>query len=588
MIQRLLPLLIAGLVLAGAGLADAARSLPWFTAPVVDLGPLPHVLPSLPRPQSSDSGEGGTAPAPEAEPADTEPAAEPAPTPSDAAAVEPAPEAAVEPPAASDAPATPRRPQRKREATELVAVGGPVVVAADTTVDAAVAVFGSVRVDGTVHGEAVSVFGPMTINGTVEGDVVCMLGTLTLGPAAVIEGDVIVPIGNAVIDPGAWIGGERVVGVVSGVTGFEEVPVFLREGLFLGRVMVPGVGWMWLAAAALLALYILTAIVLKRPVEVVTDVAVERAGTSFAVGFLVAALFGPVSLVLLATVLGLIAVPFLIAGVLFATWMGRVAACACVSRQIGLGSLPPALQVIPGFLLLLAVYMIPIVGLFVWAMIGLFGTGAATLALFAALRREGPPAAVPPVPPVPPVAPPPEPAAAPSAAGAAAFVASDPVGGVVPPEPPSTPEPPPLATPPAAPGPVPGGASMVAGPPLPRAGFWIRVLPFLVDIILVAVVSGVVFNGAVFFPLLVLYYVVMWAWKGTTIGGAVLRLRVRRSDGYELTWGTALVRVLGMFVSAVPLGLGFFWCGWTDERLTWHDNIAGTEVVRLPPGTRMF
>jgi uncharacterized RDD family membrane protein YckC len=138
----------------------------------------------------------------------------------------------------------------------------------------------------------------------------------------------------------------------------------------------------------------------------------------------------------------------------------------------------------------------------------------------------------------------------------------------------------------AAPG-APAAAARIA-PAHERAGFWVRVLPFLVDVTLVAVVAAWVFAGAAFLPLLAAYFMVMIAWKGTTIGGAILRLHVRRTDGLELTFGTAAIRMLGMIVSALPLGLGFLWCAWSDDRLTWHDNIAGTEVVRLPPGSRML
>ncbi len=39
-------------------------------------------------------------------------------------------------------------------------------------------------------------------------------------------------------------------------------------------------------------------------------------------------------------------------------------------------------------------------------------------------------------------------------------------------------------------------------------------------------------------------------------------------------------RQLAMFISLVPLGLGFWWMLWDPRRQTWHDKIAGTVVVR--------
>ena len=77
----------------------------------------------------------------------------------------------------------------------------------------------------------------------------------------------------------------------------------------------------------------------------------------------------------------------------------------------------------------------------------------------------------------------------------------------------------------------------------------------------------------------------MWAWKGATLGGMVLRLRIVRVDGTPITLAATLVRSLSSFLSAVALFLGFFWAGWSREKRAWHDRIAGTLVVRMPPGT---
>jgi uncharacterized RDD family membrane protein YckC len=77
------------------------------------------------------------------------------------------------------------------------------------------------------------------------------------------------------------------------------------------------------------------------------------------------------------------------------------------------------------------------------------------------------------------------------------------------------------------------------------------------------------------------YHVGMWAWKGTTLGGIVLGLKVVRLDGRPLDWSVALVRALSCFVSLAAFGLGFFWASWSAERQSWHDMIAGTTIVKL-------
>jgi len=75
------------------------------------------------------------------------------------------------------------------------------------------------------------------------------------------------------------------------------------------------------------------------------------------------------------------------------------------------------------------------------------------------------------------------------------------------------------------------------------------------------------------------YMVVGWLLVDRTIGQAALGLRVRRSDGRPLTLGPAIRRVIGYYLSILPLFLGFLWVLVDDRRQGWHDKIADTVVV---------
>ena len=115
---------------------------------------------------------------------------------------------------------------------------------------------------------------------------------------------------------------------------------------------------------------------------------------------------------------------------------------------------------------------------------------------------------------------------------------------------------------------------------MPRAGFWIRLAATALDFILLVWLIPFVH---VLFPFFWLaYHVAMWAWKGTTVGGIVCHLKLVRMDGRPANFAVALVRGLAGVFSAVALFLGFFWVGWTRERQSWHDIIAGTIMVRVP------
>jgi uncharacterized RDD family membrane protein YckC len=118
----------------------------------------------------------------------------------------------------------------------------------------------------------------------------------------------------------------------------------------------------------------------------------------------------------------------------------------------------------------------------------------------------------------------------------------------------------------------------------PRATFLDRVAAFALDCVLVAIAGQILeLRADGWFPLLLLlYHIAFWAWRGTTIGGIVVGLRVIRTQGTELRFIDALVRGLGSVFSIVALGIGCFWMLQDAERQMWHDKIAGTLVVKVP------
>jgi uncharacterized RDD family membrane protein YckC len=251
-----------------------------------------------------------------------------------------------------------------------------------------------------------------------------------------------------------------------------------------------------------------------------------------------------------------------------------------------------------GTILLTLLYLVPVLGLLTYTIFSVWGLGCAVTATFSSLRREMPekPTAPPPAsgsPPVMAAMAPAAPAPMTSAPGIPpAIVPIGPAAGAT--ESPGAPAP--VNPPPVAP-----QAQMVAGalpatlpvisPVLscPRAGFWERMGAAFLDILFVCIVIAV--TGRLFehhinlpfkFVIVLAYFAGLWAWKGTTIGGIVLKLQVVRHDGGPLTFLVALVRGLAAAFSAVVLFLGFFWIGWDREKQGWHDKIAGTVVVRLP------
>ncbi|MGM0380491.1 MAG: RDD family protein [bacterium] len=66
---------------------------------------------------------------------------------------------------------------------------------------------------------------------------------------------------------------------------------------------------------------------------------------------------------------------------------------------------------------------------------------------------------------------------------------------------------------------------------------------------------------------------------GQPPGKRLLNIKLIRPGEETVSPEVALGRTLASFVSALPLGLGFWWAFWDSAGQTWHDKIAGTYVV---------
>jgi uncharacterized RDD family membrane protein YckC/cytoskeletal protein CcmA (bactofilin family) len=468
-----------------------------------------------------------------------------------------------------------------------------------------VTVFGNAVVRGRIGGECVTVFGDLDLDSVVDGEVVVVMGDARFGPNAVVNGECIVVGGRITAEPGATFHRQRreVAGFLPSVGGW------FRYGLFWGRPVVPSLGWVWVVVALHFAVYFLVALLLPKPVEACERVLQEQGLAAFGVGLLGIFLFWPVVFVVGVTVAGLVVIPFLLVAAVGAALLGKTATFQWLGRTLlrRLGAEGPGGALsgfLVGFLLVTLVYLVPVLGLVAWGVLVPLGFGAALMALVQVIRESRPPR--PARPRVIPRATPAVAAAAPASSleasglayagsGGAALTASTPAGepvssfdaaapgpGLGAETPPLGPASTLLATAPPSAGMLSPGELAV----MPRAGFWIRLAATLLDLVLLAWFARLVHG---YFPLLWLaYHVGMWMWKGTTIGGIVCSLKVVREDGRPLDFTVALVRALAAVFSFVALGLGFFWAGWSPERQSWHDKIAGTVIVKVPKGVSLI
>lgn len=133
----------------------------------------------------------------------------------------------------------------------------------------------------------------------------------------------------------------------------------------------------------------------------------------------------------------------------------------------------------------------------------------------------------------------------------------------------------------------------------PYAGFWIRLLAFLVDnviLLLILTVLGVVFAllgdsaaaafSAAFILAPILYWGAMHASaREATFGKALLGMKVLASDsGERISMLRSIGREFAKFVSMLPMMIGFLMAGFTSRKQALHDYIASTVVVRESRG----
>ena len=130
-------------------------------------------------------------------------------------------------------------------------------------------------------------------------------------------------------------------------------------------------------------------------------------------------------------------------------------------------------------------------------------------------------------------------------------------------------------------------------------GFWIRVVAYVIDAILLTIVCGIadrllginIFasDWEHFDPLANLVSLVIgWLYfallesseRGATVGKMAMGLRVVTSDGQRLSFMNATGRYFAKILSAIILGIGFIMVAFTDRKRGLHDMIAGTLVIK--------
>jgi uncharacterized RDD family membrane protein YckC len=134
------------------------------------------------------------------------------------------------------------------------------------------------------------------------------------------------------------------------------------------------------------------------------------------------------------------------------------------------------------------------------------------------------------------------------------------------------------------------------------AGFWIRVVAWLIDGIALGILTSALAPLAGTGPVVgvdgtqiqvdygtnamggligLVYFVGMWAWRGQTLGMMPFGLWVVRfEDGGRLDVVRAFLRYVGLIISFVVILLGVIWVAFDSRKQGWHDKLAKSLVIR--------
>lgn len=453
------------------------------------------------------------------------------------------------------------QPSARTERGEVVRFGSDFTLNIGETAEEMAVLFGDARIAGYVDGDVAVAFGELSLaeSAVIDGDVAVIGGATTVQSGARVEGDLAVIGGSLDAPPGFSPRGEQFVMLAEVVQGrFAPMLRWVTEGLLWGRLIVPSIPWVWLPVVVVALFFLAINFVFERPVRACAQVLSKRPITTCLVGVLVALLAGPLSVVLLISIIGLPVVPLLWFALFLASVFGRVGVTRWIGGKIlaedsSVDRLIAARSVGIGLGVLCIAYMVPVVGIASWMIVGVAGLGAAATTFFDSLRREHSdrPAPEPATVAVPP----------PGSSREASDVVDDP--DLHPDQPVNT--------------------AVDGREDLPIAGFASRLGAVAIDAILLAIISSFLdLDWRATFALVLAYHVVLWAWKSTTVGGIVCRVRLVRADRKQPAFTDGLVRGLAAILSVATAGLGWLWMLWDSKGQSWHDRIAGTYVVRIP------
>ncbi len=140
--------------------------------------------------------------------------------------------------------------------------------------------------------------------------------------------------------------------------------------------------------------------------------------------------------------------------------------------------------------------------------------------------------------------------------------------------------------------PLPVTSSIAAYAEHPYGGFWIRLIAWFIDIVIVGILVPIVFAfgtlhfvgfGVGFFGWWLYEALLMSSSMQATLGKKLVGLKVTDLQNQRIGFGQATIRHFAKYLSALILGIGYLMVAFTEKKQGLHDMIAGTVVQKARP-----
>jgi hypothetical protein len=445
-----------------------------------------------------------------------------------------------------------------------------VLGAGDVTDGSVVVVRGHARIEGTVNGDVVLVGSDANLSGTANGDVVSIASSVNFESGATVTGDFVSLFSTTQGEHQATFNGDRTNLELLSPQALSGLGNWFSGTVLFLRPMSPGSLISWMLALGGLVFSLAIGGAFPKLLTETGLILRQRAPASFLSGVAIVPATALFCFLLTLTVVGILAVPLLLAALLVFALIGEAAVFRligeAVAPKLGQKAHAPYLWITIGALICWILYFIPVIGFLAGSVVFLAGLGAFTIYVLDRSRSQkavgSPQSGIQPD-------------------QSAASLAATPTGSGPTETSPGT----------SAPG---GSISPPVGLGAPLTGvaasvdrgyeqFWRRLGANLIDLALLFAIEHSLGLTRILIPAWILYRFAMYVWRSATLGEIVLNLQVQKLDGTTLTgdYSTALIRALSSLLSLLPVGLGFIWILFDPLRNAWHDKISGTRVVQV-------